>query len=96
MRSYEIMFIVRPNLEEANVRKVANDFIKILEDNSAKILDKKDFGQKELAYDIDGHKTGYYFLYQIETDNVKAIEEFDRLAKISENIVRHMILKNEK
>jgi small subunit ribosomal protein S6 len=90
------MFIVKSNLEEANIKKVANDFSKILEDQAAKILEKKELGQKELAYEINGHKSGYYFLYLVETENVNAIKEFDRLAKINDNIVRHLIVKLEK
>ena len=49
-------------------------------------------GQKELAYTIKGQKTGYYFLINIESDN-KAIDEFNRLAVIDENILRHIIIK---
>ena len=39
---YEIMFIVRPNLEEDAVKKVAKSFEKILKDNGAKITESKD------------------------------------------------------
>ena len=74
MRNYEIMFIVRPNLEVA-------EFLKAME---------------ELAYEVKKFKTGYYFLLTFKTDNVKDIKEFDRVATISENIIRHLIVKDEK
>ena len=54
---YEIMFIVRPNLEEDAVKKVAAAFEKVLTDNGATITSTKDLGQKELAYEINTHKT---------------------------------------
>ena len=92
---YEIMFIVRPNLDEEAVKKVATDFEKILADNGAKITSSKDLGQKELAYEIKTHKTGYYFLVNIEANDAKAINEFDRLALISEDIIRHLIIKED-
>lgn len=92
---YEIMFIVRPNLEEASVKEVAKSFEKTLKDNGAKIVESKDLGQKELAYEIEGHKTGYYFLINIESEDAKAINEFDRLALISEDVIRHLIVKED-
>ena len=92
---YEIMFIVRPNLEEEAVKKVAKSFEKTLKDNEAKIVESKDLGQKELAYEIEGHKTGFYFLINIEAKDAKAINEFDRLALISEDIIRHIIVKED-
>lgn len=92
---YEIMFIVRPNLEEASVKEVAKNFEKVLTDNGAKVTSSKDLGQKELAYEISGHKTGYYFLINLEADNVESINEFDRLALISEDVIRHLIVKED-
>jgi small subunit ribosomal protein S6 len=92
---YEIMFIVRPNLEEASVKEVAKNFEKVLADNEAKVLSSKELGQKELAYEIKGFKTGFYFLINIEANNANAINEFDRLALISEDVIRHLIVKED-
>ena len=96
MRKYEIMFIIRPNMEEVNIKKIAQDFVDILEKNKAKIIEKKEYGQKDLAYEIKKHKSGYYFLYQIEVTTTKAIDEFNRHARISEDIIRYLITKIEK
>ena len=92
---YEIMFIVRPNLEEASIKEVAKSFEKVLADNGAKVTSSKDLGQKELAYEISGHKTGYYFLINLEANDAKAINEFDRLSLISEDVIRHLIVKED-
>ena len=92
---YEIMFIVKPNLEEASAKEVLKKFEKVLTDNGAKVTSSKDLGQKELAYEINKHKTGYYFLINVESD-AEAIKEFDRLATISEELIRHIIVKLDK
>ena len=92
---YEIMFIVRSDLEEKEIKNVAKSFEKILMDNKAKILSSKELGQKELAYEINNQKSGYYFLINIESDS-KAINEFNRLANINESILRHLIIKLDK
>ena len=52
-------------------------------------------GQRDLAYEINKFKTGYYFLFTIETENLNSTKEFDRLALISEDIIRHLIVKIE-
>lgn len=94
MRKYEVMFIVKPDLEEAEINKVAEEMKKVLIDKAAKILEEKKMGQRELAYEIKKFKTGYYFLYVIEA-NSEAINEFDRIAKINENVIRHLVIKVE-
>lgn len=90
---YEIMFIVRSNLEEGALKDVVKSFENVLTSNGAKIESSKDMGQKELAYEVKGHKSGYYYLYEISSNDVKAQKEFDRLANLSEDIIRHIIIK---
>lgn len=96
MRNYEIMFIVRPTLGEDEVKKVIKDFGKILTDNGAKIINEKDMGQRELAYEINDFKSGFYYVYNVEANDDKAINEFDRLSLISKDVIRHLITKEEK
>lgn len=91
MRNYEIMFIVRPTLSEEEIKKVAASFEKVLKDNGAKEINVKEIGQRELAYEINDFKSGYYYLVNLQASDDKAIKEFDRLALISKDIVRHLI-----
>lgn len=99
MRNYEIMFIVKPTLGEDEIKGVANTFKKTLEANGAKVTDVEEWGQKSLAYDIkkgsETFKSGYYYVYQVEANDDKAIKEFDRLALISSDMIRHLIIKKE-
>ena len=95
MKKYEIMFIVKPDLEEENIKKVANSMKETLEKNEAKVLEVKEMGQRELAYEINKYKNGYYFLFVIESENNDATVEFDRVALINEDIIRHLIVKVE-
>ena len=91
MKIYEIMFIVRPTLSEEEIKKVAISFEKVLKDNGAKDINVKEMGQRELAYEIKDFKTGYYYVINLTASDDKAIKEFDRLALISNDIVRHLI-----
>ncbi|MBR4830921.1 MAG: 30S ribosomal protein S6 [Bacilli bacterium] len=92
MNQYEIMFIVRPDLEKDATAKVVKDFEKVLTGKKANILSSKEIGGQELAYEINGHKTGYYYLINVESNN-DAINEFNRLATLSEDVLRHIIIK---
>lgn len=94
MNKYEITFIVKPDMEEAEIKKTADMMKKVLTDKKAKIVEEKSMGQKELAYEINKFKTGYYFFYVVES-NSEAIDEFNRVTKINENIIRHLIVKVE-
>lgn len=96
MRKYEIMFIVRPDLEENAVKDTVKKLEKVLTSNKAVITLSKELGQKEFAYEIKGFKSGFYFLYNIDSNDVAAINEFNRIASINENVVRHLVLNIEK
>lgn len=96
MNKYEIMFIVRPDMEEAEIKKTAENMKKVLTDAGAKVMEEKAMGQRELAYEIKDCKSGYYYVYEVEADSDKAVREFDRLASISNDIIRHLITKLEK
>lgn len=92
MNKYEIMFIVKPTLEEASIKKAFENIKKLLTDNKATILEEKEMGQRELAYEIKKHKTGYYFLLVVEAQ-AEAIAEFNRIANISDDIIRSLVTK---
>lgn len=94
MRNYEIMFIIRPDMEEAEVQKTAETLKKVLTDRNSKMLEEKAMGPRELAYEIKKFKTGYYYLFVVEA-TPEAVAEFDRVVRINENLLRHLIVKKE-
>ena len=94
MNKYEIMFIVKSDMEEAEITKTADSLKQVLLDNSAKMVEEKKIGQRELAYEIKKFKTGYYFLFVVEA-GAEAIEEFNRVVGINECVLRHLVVKVE-
>ena len=96
MRKYEIMFILKPDLEEKALKETVKKLEKTLTDKKAVITLSKELGQKEFAYEIKGFKTGFYYLYNIDSNSDAAVKEFDRIASIDENVVRHLVLNIEK
>jgi len=66
-----------------------------LTSNGAKLVEEKPMGQRELAYEVNKYKTGYYFLYVVEANDSKSTEEFDRVARINEDVIRSLIVRVE-
>ena len=89
------MFIIRPTLGEDDVKKVVKDFSEIIKKNGGKVTKEENMGQREFAYEIKDFKSGYYYIFEVEAKDDKAIKEFDRLALINNDIVRHLITKVE-
>ena len=95
MRKYELMYIIRPNIEDEAKKALVERFNSILTDNGAELLDSKEWGKRRLAYEINDFRDGFYQIMHVNAEAV-AINEFDRLAKISEDIIRHIVIKDEK
>jgi len=94
MNKYELTIIIRSDKEESDIKKTAESMKKILTDGKSTIIAEKAIGQRELAYEINKMKTGYYFLYTVEATS-ETITEFERVARINESILRHLTIKVE-
>lgn len=91
-KKYEITYIIRPDIEEAAKSSLIERFDKIVTDNGAKILDSKDWSKRRFACEIGGYNEGTYHIITLTSDNDTALNEFDRLSKINDDILRHMIV----
>ena len=94
MNKYEIMFIVRADIDEKTQKDTVATFEKVLTNMKAKITNTKDMGQKKLAYQINKQQRGNYYVFNVEA-SPEAIKEFDRKARIDENILRHIVIREE-
>ena len=90
---YEIMYIIRPNIDEEAKTALIERFDAILKDNGAEVIESKDWEKRRLAYEIQDFREGLYHVVNVESDNDFALNEFDRLSKINGDILRHMIVK---
>ncbi len=92
---YEITYIIKPDIEEDAKKVLIDRYDKILTDNGAKVIESKDWEKKRLAYEIANYKEGIYHIVKADAENDAAINEFDRLSKIDDSILRHMIIRRE-
>lgn len=94
MRKYEAALILLSNLEE-DVRNAEIEKIKgIITDRQGTVEKVNEWGQRRLAYEIDKKREGYYVFINF-TAGSDAVNEIDRICKISDNVIRHMITVEE-
>ena len=92
-RKYEITYIIRPDIDESAKSELVERFDKVLSDNGATVVDSKDWSTRRFAYPIDKYTEGIYHVVNVTTDTDQPLNEFDRLSKFSDDILRHMIVK---
>ncbi|MFQ3546274.1 30S ribosomal protein S6 [Halobacillus rhizosphaerae] len=94
MRNYEIMYIIRPDIEEEAKTAVVERFSTILTDNGAEIEKVKEVGKRRLAYEINDYRDGIYVTIDFKGTS-EAINEFDRQAKFTDDIIRHIAVRED-
>ncbi|MBM7700723.1 30S ribosomal protein S6 [Kurthia huakuii] len=94
MRKYELMYIIRPNIEEEGKKALVERFNEILTSNGAELVESKDWGKRRLAYEINDFREGFYQIMKVNAPT-EAINEYTRLANISEDIIRHIAVREE-
>ena len=92
MNKYEIMFIVKTTMDEAQVKASSENMKKIISTEKGKVVDFKEMGQRHLAYPIKKEINGYYYVMTVELSK-EGVKEFDRRASLDETILRHLIIK---
>lgn len=90
MRAYEVMYIVKPMEDEA-VEAVINKFDTLLANQGAADMQIDRWGKKHLAYEIEDLSEGYYVLLNFNAEPA-AVKELDRVMKITDDVLRHMII----
>jgi small subunit ribosomal protein S6 len=90
--NYELTYIVRPDLDDTAKKALIERFDKVLSDNGATVVKSEDWESRKLAYVINGYREGLYHIVTFTSEDNKATNEFDRLAKISQDILRHMFV----
>ena len=93
MAKYEIMLVVRGDIEENLANGVCDELTSVL---ATKDLNIKKHGLKSLAYEIKKNKHGYYYQINFDANDAIGIKEFGRIARINKQVLRHLIINLEK
>ncbi|MEA3222880.1 MAG: 30S ribosomal protein S6 [Thermodesulfobacteriota bacterium] len=94
MNSYELMFIVDPDVSDDALEKVITKFKDVITKNGGDVLKVDDHGIKSLAYKINKKPQGHYFLCLFNGPG-GFIVELERNLRIDENIMRFVVTRIE-
>ena len=96
MSYYEILYIINPNFERKKIDDIMKEIDSRLKKTKSKIINHVIWGKKKLAYQIQGHKYGTYIMAHYDGGDKNALDEFNSWLKLSDLVVRHMIVRLEK
>lgn len=92
MRKYEVMYIIRPDVEQEAVQALVERFQGIIQ-NGGEITKHDVMGKRRLAYEINKVRDGVYVLVNF-TATPDVVNELERIMKISDDIIRYLITKD--
>ena len=95
MNNYETVFILTPDLSEAQVKEAVAKFVDVLKGEGAEIVNEENWGLKKLAYTIQKKTTGYYQLveFKAQPETIAVLEtQFRR----DENVLRVLTFRQDK
>ncbi len=94
MREYEVMYIIKPNLEDDKYTEVIEKFNALIQANGGEILKTEPWGKKRLAYEIEKLREGYYVLLRIN-GSAELPMELERNFKIADEVMRYLVTRVE-
>ncbi len=93
-RLYEGMYILSASLSEDALKKALERITKSIEEKGGETHKIHEMGRKKLAYEIDGHKQGQYFLLYFSVTPT-AVEEMWKEYHLNEDLIRFMTMRAE-
>ena len=95
MKKYECAVVVAPNVGTDVLENCTKKYTEVITSLGGSLTEIDDWGKRSLAYEIEDHKEGYYHFYRFE-GRKNIVDELDRQLKIDENVIRHIIVRDER
>ncbi|MGE5483666.1 MAG: 30S ribosomal protein S6 [Ignavibacteriales bacterium] len=92
VREYEVMYILQPDLDEEKVTAAVEKYSGLIQANGGTVTNVEKWGKRRLAYELKGQREGNYVLVQFSGEPAVS-SELDRVMKISEEVLRHLIVR---
>lgn len=93
MKKYETIFIMNPDITQEQTNAVISKIEKYIKENGT-ITNTNNYGRKKLAYEIQKHAYGYYYLIEFEAEPEK-MYELERIYRITDEIMKFMTIKRD-
>lgn len=92
MRKYEVMYIIRPDVEQEALQALVEKFNGVIS-NGGEITKTDVIGKRRLAYEINKIREGHFVLVQFSA-TADVIKELDRVMKIADEVIRLLITRD--
>src|SRR5918994_5551016 len=90
MRRYELMLLLRPDLEDDKLQAAVEKVTRAIVNAGGSLSKVSPWGKRRLAYDINRHREASYFLIHFDIEPAQ-VREIERGMLISEEILRHLV-----
>lgn len=93
MRNYELSLIVHPDVDEEGFNAVVEEVKRTVADNGGQVTEMDPWGKRRLAYPVRKCEEGYYVVMRAQMEQ-DAIPELERNLKLTENIIRYLLVRS--
>jgi small subunit ribosomal protein S6 len=94
VKTYEALYIIDPNLTDEQITAITDKYSNVVTQLGGEVLTVERWDKRRLAYDVKGYGDGAYILMYF-TSETTTVAEMDRVMKISEDVIRHLIVVEE-
>jgi small subunit ribosomal protein S6 len=91
-RTYEVVFIINPEADEAEVMRLTEAVQKIITDQGGSVTKTEMMGKRQLAYEINHKRDGVYVLLEVDGSGAE-IAELERRMRVNDRILRYMTVR---
>ncbi len=94
VRDYELMYIVRPELDEEGLQAAADSVEQLITGVGGTVVRTTNWGRRRLAYEVDHLRDGHYMLLHVRLDGAR-VRDVERALAIHETVFRHLLVVRE-
>jgi small subunit ribosomal protein S6 len=92
MRTYELMVILDPNLEERTVEPSLDTYLNVVRNDGGSVDNVDVWGRRRLAYEIDKNAEGIYAVVSLQAEPA-TVKELDRQLTLNESVLRTKVIR---
>ena len=94
MSAYELMYIVKPELDDQAVQQEIEKVGQLIQTNGGQVKKVTPWGKRRLAYTVKDQREGHYVVEEFDLDQAKVVE-VERVLRISDNVFRHLLVRQD-
>lgn len=91
--TYESVIIFSPQLDEEALESAINRVQDVIKNGEGEVTKVDRWGKRRLAYEIKDFTEGFYLLVEMDAPS-SAVQELDRVLRISDDVIRHLIIRS--